>query len=617
MRTFKLYRTLIAILLCATFDHALASAKIIESHGFALHGDLKYPADFTHFDHVNPDAPKGGQIRLMGFGSFDSLNPYTLKGTSPFNSPGMFMYGFSELNETLLVGTGSYSPSGDEPQSAYGLLASKIKYPEDYSWVEFTLRKGTYFHDQHLIDSEDIVFSYNTLMTKGHPRFQQSLSGVKSVTAIDPRTVRVEFVRAGQPANILRIGELPVLPSHFWRDKEFEKSANLIPLLSGPYKVSQFKIGQNLTLEREEDAWYTKLKGGELNIYKGRYNFDRIIIDFYRDQTIAFEGFKSDSFDIFYDYTAKNWAMGYDFPAIRQGKVKKTEIKHNIPSTTQAFFYNTRRKIFQDVKVRKALSLMFDYEWTNKALFNGAYKRNNSYFPNSPFEAQNLPSKDELKLLEPHRESLPKQLFSSSFALPKTSGDGNIRKLQREALTLLRDAGWKLRDGSLINVSTGEPFTFEILIRQAGIQRIILPYVQNLKKIGITAEPRLVDTAQYKVRLDQFDYDMTTVSLSQGHAPSYEQRDYFHSETVNIEGSKNYAGINDQVVDKLIEEVINSHSRDKLVTAMQALDRVLLWRHYSIPNWHLDYHRIAYWDRFGMPEKQAPYILGVESWWSK
>ncbi|KZY31697.1 ABC transporter substrate-binding protein [Oleiphilus sp. HI0072] len=596
---------------------ALAAEIITESHGFALYGDLKYPQDFSHFDHVNPNAAKGGNLRLMGFGSFDSLNPYILKGTSPFNSPGMFMYGFTELNETLLAGTGSYSPSGDEPQSAYALLAAKIRYPQNYAWVEFDIQPEAHFHDGHPVDAEDVVFSYTTLTEIGHPRFKQSLRAVTKVKAIDADTVRVEFDQADQAANILRFGEMPILPAHFWVDKDFERSSQTIPLLSGPYRVGDVKVGQSIKLERVKDAWFTKLPKGELNIYKGRYNFDTVVIDFYRDQSVAFEGFKSDSFDLFFDYTAKNWAKAYDFPALNEGKVIKAEIKHDIPSTTQAFFFNNRRKIFSDPKVREALSLMFDFEWTNKALFNGAYKRNQSYYPNSAFKATGLPSEEELELLLPHKKNLPVSLFESAFSLPKTKGNGNIRTVQRRALNLLKQAGWILKDGELRHANSGKVFSFEILIRQAGIQRVILPFVKNLQKIGITAEPRLIDTAQYKVRLDQFDYDMTTVSLSQGQAPSYEQRDYFHSDTVNIEGSQNYAGINDPVVDDLLGHVLRARTRAELIVAMNALDRVLLWRHYSIPNWHLNYHRLAYWDRFARPSTQPPYKLGVENWWRK
>lgn len=594
-----------------------ADETIIESYGFALYGDLKYPENFKHFDFVNPKAPKGGELRLMGLGSFDSLNPYTLKGVSPFNTPGQFMYGFSELNETLLIGTGSYSPSADEPQSAYGLIAESIRYPDDISWVEFTINPKAFFHDHHPINAEDIAFSYQTLIEKGHPRFQQMLLGVQSLEVISQNTVKFIFKDKHQRANILRVGELPILPKHFWQDKDFERSSEIKPLLSGPYQIADFKIGQQISLTRKKDFW-----AKNLNIYQGRYNFDSVNIDYYRDQSIAFEAFKAGRFDLFYDYAAKNWAMSYDFPAIKQGKVVKEEIEHKIPSSTQAFFFNVRRPIFQDSRVRQALSLMFDFEWTNKSLFNDAYKRNQSFYPNSDFKSLGLPNQSELALLTPFKDALPKELFTQEFNLPVTQADGNIRTQLRQASKLLNSAGWVLKDNQLVNKHTAKVFEFEILVRQAGIQRVILPFIKNLERLGIKAIPRLIDTAQYKVRLDHFDFDMTVVSLSQGHAPSYEQRDYFHSSTSMLEGSQNYAGIHNPVIDSLIDKVVSAQNRTELVTSMKALDRVLLWQYYTIPNWHLDYHRIASWQKFERPKSVdgkdlSPYKLGIENWWAK
>jgi len=599
------------VLLCILFSSTLIQAKgLTTQHGFALHGDLKYPTDFKHFDYVNPDAPKGGQLKLMGFGTFDSLNPYTLKGTSPFNTAGQFIYGFSELNETLLIGTGSYSPSGDEPQSAYGLLAESLTYPNDVKWVEFKIRTNAYFHDGHKVDADDVVYSFRTLIEKGHPRFQQSLFGVASISAKSPSVVRVEFKETNQRANILRIGEMPVLPKHFWEFREFERSAQTKPLLSGPYEVDSFDIGNSLTLKRKSDFW-----GRELNAYQGRFNFDKIKVEYYRDQSIAFEAFKAGNFDLFYDYIAKNWASAYDFPALKKGQVLKEEINHHIPSTTQGFFFNSRLALFQDVKIRQALSLMFDFEWTNKALFNQAYARNQSYFPNSDFSARGLPTTEELVLLKPFKSSLPPALFNQPFTLPSTSGNGNIRKQTKQALTLLKEAGWKIIDGKLTNTQNKQTFQFEILVQQAGIQRLVMPFIKNLERIGITATARLVDATQYKVRMDNFDFDMTTYSLSQGNAPSYEQRDYFHSSNVDIAGSQNYSGVSHPAIDSLVNAVISAKGRPELIDAMRALDRVLLWNHYTIPNWHINYHRLASWNKFGRPKTQPIYKLGIENWW--
>jgi len=613
-----LIRPLLYLLVCAFLSiipvreslAGQATDNTTTSHGFALYGDLEYPQGFNHFAFVNPDAPKGGTLRLMGFGTFDTLNPYTLKGTSPFNTPGQFMYGFSELNETLLAGTGSYSPSGDEPQSAYGLLAESLTYPDDLSWVTYTLRDNARFHDGHAVDAQDVVFSYQTLIAKGHPRFQQSLHGVASVSAPNPRQVKVVFKQAGQGANILRFGEMPVLPEHFWREREFTREPEIPPLLSGPYAVEKVDMGKSIRLVRQPDFW-----GKDLNIYRGRYNFDVVTIDYYRDQTVAFEAFKANRFDLYYDYTAKNWAQAYDFPALESGRVIKAEINHDIPSGTQGFFFNTRRALFSDKRVREALGLMFDFEWTNKALFNGAYTRSTSLYPNSEFSSTGLPEPDELALLEPFRKQLPAQLFTDPFTLPKSDGNGRLRDRRARAMALLKTAGWELQEGQLVHAKNQQPFKFEILIRQAGLKRIILPYVKNLERLGIQAELRLLDATQYKTRLDQFDFDMMTYVLSQGQAPSYEQRDYFHSSSASVEGSQNFSGISMPAVDAMIEHVLKAENRDALRTAMRALDRILLWHHFIVPNWHLDYHRLAYWDRFGRPRIQPPYTLGVENWW--
>ena len=587
------------------------ATSIIESYGIALHGNLAYAEDFEHFSWVKPDAPKGGKLRLMGFGTFDSLNPYTLKGISPFNSPGQFMYGFSELNETLLVGTGNYSPSGDEAQSAYGLIAKKIRYPTDYAWVEFDLNPKAAFHDGHRIDAQDVLFSYKTLIDKGHPRFQQSFLGIDNVEVITPSRVRFNFKPPYQKANIIRAGELPVLPQHYWQDKDFEKASEIPPLLSGPYKIKHVELGSHLLLQRNNNFW-----AKELNVYKGRFNFDEVSIHYFRDQTIAFEAFKSDEFDIFYDYTAKNWASAYNFPALAAGNVIKREIRHEIPSGTQGFFFNTRRKLFADSRVREAISLMFDFEWTNKALFNDAYQRNKSYYPNSKFSATDTPQGEELKLLTPFKEQLPSALFDQSFDIPTYEGDGNIRPGMRKALALLKSADWAMHNKTLRHRQTQQTFEFEIIYRQAGLKRIILPFVKNLARIGINATPRLLETTQYKVRLDQFDFDMSTFVLSQGLSPSYEQRDYFHSSLADVEGSQNYSGIKSTVVDAMVSHVLEAKDERALQVAMKALDRVLLWKHYIIPNWHLNYHRVAYWNRFGIPTEQPTLKLGVENWWA-
>lgn len=611
MRTSPSSATLIALLASLLISQlVLAESPFIESHAIALYGEPKYPQDFMHFDWVKPDATKGGTLRLMGFGTFDSTNPYTLKGTSPFNTPGMFMYGFSELNETLMLGTGSYSPSADEAQTAYGLLAERIRYAKDFSWVEYDIRKNAYFHDGHPVDADDVVFSFNTLIEKGHPRFQQSLLDVKNVEKKSTHTVRFNLREGAGKQAVFRTGEVPVLPQHFWQDKDFESASDVIPLLSGPYKIGDVATGSRITLERVADFW-----GKDLNVYLGRYNFETISIDFYRDQAVAFEAFKSGEFDIFYDYTAKNWAEAYDFPALNDGKISKEEIQHSIPSGTQGFFFNTRKELFKDKRVRQAISELFDFEWINASLFHNAYARNTSYFPNSQYAHQGKPSAEELSLLEPFKAQLPPELFTGPFEFTLSKGDGNIRSKMRKAIKLLGDAGWEQDQGVLRNKQTGKAFEFEFIYRQAGLERVIMPFIKNLQRLGITAKPRLVENAQYKARLDQFDFDVMTFVLSQGTAPSYEQRDYFHSSLVDVEGGQNYAGIQNPAVDALIETLLDSKTEQDVVTTMRALDRVLMFEHYIVPNWHIGMHRVAHWNKFSRAKDTLPYKLGTENWW--
>lgn len=632
MRDFtKPFATQILLLLALTYtlfssptiyaaDAATSADGITTSHGFALYGDLKYQEGFSHLEYVDPNAFKGGSVRLMGFGTFDTLNPYTLRGISPINTPGQYVYGFSEETDSLLVGTEGVSRSGDEPQSAYGLIAESISYPEDLSWCVFNIRKSARFQDGHPIDADDVLFSWQTLIKKGHPQFRQSLKAVKDVVVIDPHTVKVIFTHTNAGSDILRFGELPVLPKHYWQDKDFTKTTLSLPVISGPYKIKSVSPGKSITFERNTEYW-----GKDLAINKGRYNFDTVQFDYYRDQTIAFEAFKSGEFDTFMEYTAKNWAAAYNFPALKEQQVLKEEIKHQIPSGTQGFFFNTRKPIFSSVKVREAIALLFDFEWTNKNIFHNAYTRNTTYFPNSEFDASVAkPDALELDLLDQYRDILPAELYQQPFSPNKLGSTqalsngkknkGSIRHKQRQALKLFNEEGWNLKNGTLYHTETGQPFEFEILLRQSSIKRVIEPFIANLRKTGIKATARLVDSSQYKVRLDDFDFDMTTFVLSQSLSPSHEQREYFHSSTRDIKGSRNYAGVSHPAIDNLTETIVRAKTRQELITATKALDRVLLWNHYIVPNWHLNYHRIAYWNKFKKPDQQPPYKLGFENW---
>ncbi|MDX1692845.1 MAG: extracellular solute-binding protein [Ketobacteraceae bacterium] len=580
----------------------------------SLHGSPKYAGEtFSPYYHANPDAPKGGTVVLPGFGSFDTLNPYLLKGISPVNSPGMGQYGIAELNEPLMVGTGFILPSPDEPQSAYCLLCDYIEFPEDYRWVRFKLKDYARFHNGDPITADDVMTSYKLLTSeKAHPSYRDIYQPVAKVEKEGPLTVTFHLSEPGLKAMIFRLGELPVMSHNFWEKHTFGESGNIAQPLSGPYKVGHAEMGNIIEFHRVPDFW-----AKDFPLYQGMYNFDKVRFEFFRDRTVAFEAFKSGRVDVFYEYVAKNWATAYDFPDINSGKIIKEEINHQIPSGSQAFFINTRRDKFSDIRVRKALSLLFDFEWTNTNIFAGAYKRSNTYFPNSELGARGLPSQGELKLLEPHRDSLPDALFTEPFELPQTRGNGNIRQQQRQALQLLREAGWEIRDAKLVNSKTGEPFTFEILIDQNSFARVLTPYINNLKKAGIDAQIRHIDTAQYKVRLDNLDFDMISYVLPQGLSPSHEQRLYFHSSLADTEGTKNFSGVKNKVVDAMIEKIINAETREELVSATRAMDRVLLWNYYTIPHWHLNYHRIAYRNKLQRPDKVSKLDLGFPTWWVK
>ncbi len=588
------------------------SAEITVSHGIALHGEPKYGADFEHFDYVNPNAPKGGSVRLMGSGTFDTLNPYTLKGISPFMSPGFSKWGVFELNEPLMVGTGNYAPSGDEAQTAYGLIAESIEYPKDRSWAIFNLRPLARFHDGSAITADDVIFSFHTLVKHGHPRFAQVFADVESVEKLSVLRVKFNFKGTDTRALPLRVGELPVMSKAFWEGRDFEKSLLVPPLGSGPYRISHFEPGRSIVFKRVRDYW-----GKDLPVNRGRYNFDEVSVDYYRDLHVAFEAFKSNEFDVYREYISSNWATGYDFPALQQGKVKKLEINHSIPTGYQAFFFNTRRDIFADIRVREAIGLMFDFEWLNRSIFFNAYTRNSSFFPNTELGAKGKPGAEELALLAPYKHQLPPALFSDAFKPPVTNGKGTLRKQQRKALKLLKAAGWQLKNHQMTHSKTGQTLSFEVLFDQPSFAKVLLPFKRNLKRIGVDMQLRNVDRTQFKNRVTHFDFDMIVEVLVHGLSPSYELNLYFSSEQANTPGALNYSGVSHPVADALVNKIINAESRQQLLHASRALDRLLLWHHYSIPQYHLPYHRIAYWDKFGRPKKSPPYAFNFRDWWFK
>jgi microcin C transport system substrate-binding protein len=568
---------------------------VTRTHALSLLGAPALPRDFPHWPWVNPDAPKGGEIVLTALGSYDSLNSFILRGTAAV--------GLGNIYDTLL------KESADEGSTEYAHLAAEIELPADRMWVAFTLHEQARWHDGRPITSEDVVWTFNTLRTSGRPTYRGYWADVRECVAEGPRRVVFRFTSAENRELPLILGQLAVLPKHFWERRDFSRPLLETPLGSGPYRIERFETGRGIIYQRAENYW-----GRNLPTMRGTNNWDRIRYEYYRDTTVAFEAFKAGQIDFRQENSARDWATGYDFPAMRRGLVKREEIRHEIPTGMQSFAMNHRRPLFQDARVRRAMIEVFDFEWMNTNLFFGSYTRTNSYFSNSEFAATGLPAGDELAVLEPFRAQLPAALFTEEYRLPVTDGSGNNREGLRRALALLREAGWTVRDRRLVNAQ-GQPFEFEILIQGATFERIALPYVQTLERLGITARVRTVDPAQYQVRVDAFDYDMTVDSMGQSLSPGNEQRDFFTCEKARENGSQNVTGICNPVVDALVEQVVNAPDRAALVARTRALDRVLLWGNHVIPQWHLRSFRIAWWDKFGKPARNPKYGIGLDSWW--
>lgn len=574
-----------------------AFAKPVPAHGASMHGDMKYKKDFKHFAYVNPDAPKGGILRMSAFGSFDTFNPYVIKGV-PAAGVGM-------VYDTLTV------ESADEPFSEYGLIAETLEMPEDRSWVAFNINPKARFHDGKPVTATDVVFSFNVLREKGVPTYRYYFGGVDTVTAESERRVVFKFKKGDNRELPLILGQMPVLPEHWWKGRDFTATILEPPLSSGPYKVAEFETGRYVVFERVKDYW-----AQDLPVMRGMNNFDKIRYDYYRDASVAVEAFKTGAFDVRIENEARKWATAYeDLPALKKGLMKKREFPHGMPSGMQGFVFNTRRPVFQNVKVRQALGLAFDFDWSNKSLFYGLYRRTNSYFDNSELAAAGLPEGSELEILQQYSDKLPPEVFSREF-VPADTKNG-IRGNLTKAFELLEEAGWTVQDGVLKNVA-GEPFEFEILLDSVSAgswERVALPFVRNLKRLGIKATVRTVDPTQYKNRTDSFDYDMIVHIWGQSTSPGNEQRYFWGSGAADMNGSQNYAGVKDPVVDGLIERIVEAKDRKGLVAATKALDRVLLWNHYVIPHWYSPVNRLVYYDKFGIPDAKPVKGVQLLSWW--
>lgn len=597
MKNGKIIVVSLALALLFFYTHGAYGEKTAATvHALAMHGLPKYERDFDHFDYVNPNAPKGGSVRLHAIGTFDTLNHLTLRGVPAV--------GLGSLYDSLLTS------SDDEAFTEYGLLAKSIEMPEDRSWVAFTLRKEAQWHDGRPVTVEDVIFSLKTLKAEGHPFYRAYYGSVMRAEKAGDRKVKFTFSGGENRELPLIIGQMPILPKHYWEERDFKKTTLSPPLGSGPYRIKSFDPGRTITYTRAADYW-----GRDLPVNRGRYNFDLINYDYYRDSTVALQAFKAGEYDFRQENIAKDWATAYNVPAVREGLIKKEGIPHEQPTGMQGFIFNIRRPYFRDCRVREALNYAFDFEWTNRNLFFGQYTRTTSFFSNSELASRGLPGPEEIKILEPFRDKLPKEVFNREYRPLVTDGKGNIRPNLRKAFKLLNEAGWVIKNRELVNQKTGKSFTFEILLNSPSWERISLPFAKNLERLGIDVRVRTVDTAQFQKRVEEFDFDMIVGVFAESLSPGNEQRDFWGSATADEPGSRNTIGIKDQAVDALIELVIASPDRESLVHRTRALDRVLLWGHYVIPHWHLRIFRVAYWDKFGRPKVTPKYALGFYTWW--
>ena len=568
-------------------------------HGMAMHGDLKYKKNFKNFEYSNPDAPKKGKVKLSAIGTFDNLNPYILKGVAAYQT--------SYLFETLM------KSSFDEPFSQYGLLAEKVMLPDHRKWVRFKLRNFAKFSDGTKVTSDDVIFSFKILMSKGHPAWKNYYNQVEEVLKINELEVQFNFSGETNRELPLIIGyQLPIFSKKYWSNKQFDKTTLDPPVGSGPYLISDLQPGRSITLKRDPNYW-----GKNLNVNRGRYNFDEIHTDYYRDVTVALEAFKSGAYDFRLENSSKNWATAYNFNATKNGQVIVEEIPYARPSGMQGFAFNTRKPIFKNRNVRKALTYAFDFEWSNKNLFYNAYTRTKSFFDNSELSSQSYPSKKELKILSKFKDKIPPEIFNEIYQPPRTDDKENgLRKNLRTARRILKDEGWIIQDDILTNKITGEVFKFEILLRSPLFERIVLPLKRNFKKLGIEVSIRTVqDDSQYQKRLEEFDFDMVVTNFGSVISPGNEQKNWWSSEAADQPGTQNIIGVKNPVIDEIIDKLISARDREELVLYTKVLDRILLFNYYLIPQFHIGHYRVAYWNKISRPEITSKYDLGFDFWW--
>ena len=574
---------------------SLVAGQATAAPALALGYEPKYPADFEHFDYVNPAAPKGGTLTLSAMGTFDSLNPFILKGSAAD--------GVSELLFDTLM-----AQSWDEPFSLYGLIAEDAELAEDGLSITFRLNPKARFHDGTPVTAEDVKFSFDTLMSdRAHPGYRLYWSDAGGAEVIDARTVRFTFKRKNPELHLIIASGLPIFSRNWLGERPLDEVALEAPIGSGPYRIEKYDIGMNISFMRDPDYW-----AADLNTRRGQFNFARIRFSYFKDASVRLEGLKAGIFDAVLENHSKKWAREYIGDKFDDGRIRKETRPHRNPQGMQGFLFNLRRPIFQDIRTRRAIALAIDFDWSNEKLFYGQYTRCTSYFNNSELAAEGVPEGDELALLEPHRDRLPPELFTRPWQAPSTVAPHSLRKNLRQAKKLLTEAGWKLKDGVLTNAA-GERLSFEVVLVQKGFERIVAPFAGNLKKLGVEVSYRTVDLSLYERRIENFDFDMIVSSWGVSSSPGNEQFGFWHSRSADQPGSRNLLGIKDPVVDDLVEKLVYAEDRAALVTAAKALDRVLLWGDYLVPHWYIPHHRIAWWDKFGMPEK-LPLYYGAENW---
>lgn len=575
-----------------------------ETHGLSSFGDLKYGPDFRHFDYVNPAAPKGGTLALQikqtggnqNFDTFNTLNIYVLRGDGAA--------GMGSTFDTLMAG------SGDEPNTLYGLVAKSVRISDDKLTYRFALHPEARFHDGSKLTAKDAAFSLMILKEKGHPVYRSILTQMVSAGAEADDVLRVELSPQRSRDLHLVVATMPIFSERYWQGKDFEASTLEAPLGSGPYKVGRFEQGRFIEFERVPDYW-----AEDLPVNVGQNNFDRVRYEYFRDRTVAFEAFKNGTLNYHEEFTSRTWATGYDFPAVRDGRVKREDIPNDTPAPIQGWYFNTRRDAFKDPRIREAIGLAFDFEWTNTNIMFGSFRRTTSFFENSDMKATGLSSPEELALLEPFRDKLPAAVFGEPYVPPVSDGSGQDRNLLRRADELLRQAGCK-REGGALKLPNGQPFTIEFLDFQNSLQPHTQPFQANLKRLGIDARSRIVDAAQYQRRMEEYDFDISSRALTGSTTPGDDLRVVYGSQAAKTPGAQNIAGIAHPAVDALIERIGNAGTRQELNIACRALDRVLRAGHYWVPMWFRASDWLAYWDQFSRPERKPRFASGAPgTWW--